>query len=152
MSINVKVNRNFNVNGKVYHSIEEMPDDIRENFLKAMEENTGIKIRFGDSKTRTKISFNGNEYDSIDEMPDEERQIYEKVLQTAKTGKPLKEADIAGIIGEVKKEPSPFDPASRTDFDKPDKIEPSIFSPRFILGVIVLALAALLVYFVIHGK
>jgi hypothetical protein len=41
MNVNVNVKRKFKVNGKEYNSIEEMPQDIRNAFEKAMASKTG---------------------------------------------------------------------------------------------------------------
>jgi len=83
MNINFNLKRKFNVNGKEYNSIEEMPPEIRTAFEKAMALHGNQTIPLD---TRTTINFNGKEYQSIDEMPPDTRKLYEKVLNMAQTG------------------------------------------------------------------
>lgn len=87
MSFNISLNRKFTVNGKDYDSIEEMPEDIRDLYAKAMgsvkdaghQGNNTVSIQ-------TKIIFNGAEYESIDAMPRDVRQSYEALMRVAKNG------------------------------------------------------------------
>ena len=127
MNININVKRKFKINGKEYNSINEMPDDIRETFKKAMDSQT----RFGhtiNQKTQPKIIFNGKEYENINAMPQDVREIYEKVLKAAETGTAPSEIDITGmsrglLMGHQSSENDPL-----ADKRKPVKTEAS-FSP-----------------------
>ena len=97
MDININVKRKFRINGKEYNSIEEMPDDIREIFEKAMSSQAGSGFQINSAAMRTNIIFNGTVYGSIDEMPQDVRQLYEKVLKAAETGAGQPDIDITGI-------------------------------------------------------
>ena len=65
MSIKIKIR----VNGQEYSSVDEMPDDLRQIYEKALP--GGVP---------SKITFNGQKFSSVDEMPPEIRQKYEAVL------------------------------------------------------------------------
>ena len=84
--MNVNVKRKFKINGKEYNSIEEMPQDMRNAFEKAMASKTGSGLQTNPTSMQTKIIFNGTEYQSIDAIPQDVRQLYEKVLKAAETG------------------------------------------------------------------
>jgi len=83
IKFNVNVKRKFKVNGVEYNSIEEMPENVRENFKKTMAAMAGSKQGINLAVSRTKISFNGAEYDGPDAMPPDARQLYEKALKAA---------------------------------------------------------------------
>ena len=86
MNVNVNVKRKFKVNGKEYNSIEEMPQDIRSAFEKAMASKTGSGQQVNTATMQTKIIFNGTEYQSIDVMPQDEPKSY----GTTNMGNPTK--------------------------------------------------------------
>ncbi len=80
MDVKINVTRTFVVNGKEYHSLEEIPAEMRQ----AVRGATGsLSVEGGVS---CKINFNGRVYSSPDEMPPEARQLYEKALSMAKLG------------------------------------------------------------------
>jgi hypothetical protein len=83
MTININIKRRFKINGKEYNSIEEMPDNVREAFKKAMDSRSGSEFPAG---TQTRIIFNGTEYENIEAMPQDIRLLYEKMLKAAETG------------------------------------------------------------------
>jgi hypothetical protein len=140
MNVNVNVKRNFRINGKVYHSIEEMPEDIKETFRKAMASQTGASGATDKTSVRTKVVFNGTEYDSIEAMPENVRQLYDQVLKSAGTA-----AAPSATTGDV------MSPRFETSGDfqginrKPTKTDSS-FSPRALL-VSVLAIALILMFY-----
>ena len=71
IDINLKFNvkRKFNVNGKEYGSVEEMPANIRQAYDKALESRKG------------KIMFNGKKYENVEAMPPDVRQTYEEMMR-----------------------------------------------------------------------
>lgn len=85
MNININVTRNFKINGKEYHSVEEMPDEIRQVYEKALALQAGSKQPIHSAVARTKIIFNGTEYENMDTMPEDARQLYKKVLKAAES-------------------------------------------------------------------
>ena len=81
MKIDFSVKKRFIVNGKEYDSVEEMPDQIRDAYKKAMAGAPGQ----GHSETlkteESKFVFNGNEYASEEDMSQEERELYKIVMR-----------------------------------------------------------------------
>ena len=142
MNVNVNVKRKFKINGKEYNSIEEMPQDIRSAFEKAMASKTGSGQQVNTATMQTKIIFNGTEYQSIDAMPQDVRQLYEKVLKTAETGAASSDIITAGDISDMLTGHKTY---GNTNMGKPPKIEPSAFSPRMlIIGAMLIALIFIL--------
>ncbi len=76
MDFKINVKKTFKINGKEYHSVEEMPEDVRKAYEKAMG---GLRSAVGN-----KIVFNGKEYHSVEEMPEDARQAYEKAMAGAR--------------------------------------------------------------------
>lgn len=78
----IKIGHDFNISGKRYNSIEEVPEDLRELVRKAVgPQSSGIPVI-----TQTRIIFNGAVYDNVEAMPQNIRGLYEEVLKAAKTG------------------------------------------------------------------
>lgn len=147
MNINVNVKRKFKINGKEYNSIEEMPDDIRGKFEKAMDSQSVSSHQINPTTLRAKIIFNGIEYQSIDAMPQDVRQLYEKVLKAAETGDVGNIGNSSGILTESKN----LGTIRPEDFQNKTKIQPA-FSPRkFIVTALLIALIILL-YFLYQNK
>jgi hypothetical protein len=143
MNLNINIKRKFKINGKEYNSIEEMPDNIRETFKKAMASRADSGHHTDPAMMRTRIIFNGMEYESMDAMPQDVRQLYEKVLRAAETGDASPEIDLAEISSRMRGEPGTLYPGG---IPQPAKFEPS-FSPRtLIVGVLLGALLLLLYY------
>lgn len=152
MNVNVNVKRKFKVNGKEYNSIEEMPQDIRNAFEKAIASKTGSGQQVNPATMQTKIIFNGTEYQSIDAMPQDVRQLYEKVLKAAETGTAPANIITASDINDMLTGPKNYGNTNIGNMGKPPKIEPSAFSPRMlIIGVLAIALIILL-YFVLQVR
>ena len=146
MKINVNVKRTFKVNGKEYNSIEEMPQDIREAFEKAIGSQAGTGNLTHPASMQTKIVFNGTEYQSIDAMPQDVRQLYERVLKSAETGVAPPDIDIPGVSSGRLNETETSKTTHKGDILRPTKTDPS-FSPRaLILSAMVAALVLLLYY------
>jgi len=152
MNVNVNVKRKFKINGKEYNSIEEMPQDIRNAFEKAIASQAGKGQPVSPTTMQTKIIFNGTEYQNIDAMPQDVRQLYEKVLKAAETGNVPANIITAGDIGDLLTGHKTYGNTNMGNMGKPTKIEPSAFSPRMlIIGVLAIALIILL-YFVLQVR
>ena len=84
MGIEVNVSREFVVNGKQYHSLEEVPPEIRQ-----AVENThrapGV-LQAGTAGNQAKIMVNGRPYGSVDAMPGGVREIYAVAMQCIGSG------------------------------------------------------------------
>lgn len=151
MNININVKRKFKVNGKEYNSIEEMPNDIREAFEKAMASQVDSGHQVNPATMQTKIIFNGTEYKNIDAMPQDVRQLYEKVLKAAETGAVPPDIDIAGDINGMLTSPKTFKTDSIGDIRKPTNTEPS-FSPRMLVVSVMLVALILLLYYLFRSR
>jgi hypothetical protein len=141
--IDINIKREFKINGKVYHSIEEMPDHIKEAFKKAMALRTDSWYQTGPAAARTKTIFNGREYESLDAMPQDVRQLYEKVLQATETG------DASPVISQhsaVWKEPGSHVNVYLEGIPKHTKFESS-FSLRSLIVTAGIAVILLLFYY-----
>ncbi len=135
MKINVNVNRTYKVNGKEYKSLEEMPEDIRKLFEKAISGEPET-LQATHTTTKTKIVFNGQEYDSIDKMPTFARNLYEQALKAAQ-----------GTAGKVETEH-----VTALTGPRPTVTEESSFSVRSLLlggGIILLAVLA---WYLLHSR
>jgi hypothetical protein len=146
VNININVKRKFKVNGKEYNSIEEMPNDIRKAFEKAMASQADSGHQVNPATMQTKIIFNGTEYKNIDEMPHDVRQLYEKVLRTAETGAAPPELDLAEISSGMRTDHGTFGTAHPDDNQQPAKFESSLSARTLIVSVILFALILLLYY------
>jgi len=146
MKININVSRKFKINGKEYNSIEEMPDDVRETFEKAMASKSGPDHQLNSATVRTtRINFNGKEYQHIDSMPPDVRNVYEKVMKAAESGA-LPDIDFTEGGSGMHRGSDTLTTGRPGDVRRPTKTEPS-FSPRtFIVGFFIAALVLLLYY------
>jgi hypothetical protein len=151
MTVSINVKRKFKINGKEYNSIEEMPDDVRETFKKAMASQADSGHQTNPAAMRTRIIFNGMEYESMDAMPQDVRQLYEKVLRAAETGTASPEIDLADISSGMPREPSTLGTAYPGDIPQPAKFEPS-FSPRTLIVSAVLGALFLLLYYLWQSR
>lgn len=70
MTTNIKVVRKIIVNGVEYHSLEEMPPDVREKYQKAL----GAELRSG-------VSLNGQQYDSLESLPPDIRKTISDAVE-----------------------------------------------------------------------
>jgi hypothetical protein len=94
MAIKVDMKWKFTVNGNEYGSREEMPENIRPLYDKALADSSrGESI--SSAVPHAKIVFNGEEYESVDSMPAHVRQLYEEILVPAQG----READDSGRSG-----------------------------------------------------
>jgi len=132
MNININVTRIFKINGKEYHSVEEMPDEIRQVFekAKALQASSGKGIL--SAGRRSKIIFNGKEQEISDTMPEDVRQLCEKALKATESSVTSSGVDIPrGSEGNLRKRDTAGTPGPG-EIQNPTKIEFS-FSPRILL-------------------
>ena len=146
MNININVKRKFKINGKEYNSIEEMPNEIRQAFKKAMASQADSGLHVNSATTQTKIIFNGTDYKNIDAMPQDTRQLYEKVMKAAETGNAPSEIDLAEIGSGMQKESGTFGVAHQSNTPQPAKFEPSISTRTLIVSVVLIVLFLLIYY------
>lgn len=151
MNININMKRKFNINGKEYNSVEEMPDDIREIFKKTMGSQTSIGQKTSHAGVRTKIVFNGTEYDSIDAIPQDVRRLYENMLKGAEDGAVPLESDVAGICSNMMIGSKTPETVRTGELRRPAKIESS-FSPRSLIVGILAAALILLLYYLVQSR
>jgi hypothetical protein len=84
MGIEVNVTREFVVNGKQYHSLEEIPPDIRQAIEETLR-SPGVS-QAGPAGHQTKIIVNGRPYGGVDAMPGGVREIYAVAMQCIGSG------------------------------------------------------------------
>jgi len=148
MNFNFSVERKFKINGKEYHSLEEMPEDVRETFKTAMgKAKAGSMLQVKTSAMQAKITFNGEEYDSPEAMPEDARQLYEKVLQAAKAESPSAAPDLPKLTGSSEPEkPSLLGSVRPRAVRSPAQFESS-FPSRALIVCVLLGLVILLLYY-----
>jgi hypothetical protein len=148
VGVNINIKRNFKVNNKVYHSLEEMPPDVREAFKKAVASGSGVHREISVQAQKTKITFNGREYGSLEAMPQEARQLYEKALKAAETGSVPADIISAGGKGDI---PAGFGVDGPRREGTSINIEPALTARKLIFGLMLIALIILL-YILFHAK
>ena len=79
MGIEVNVTREFVINGKQYHSLEEVPPDVR----LAIEDTLGSPSTAGN---QAKIIVNGRPCGGVDALPGGVREIYAVAMQCIGSG------------------------------------------------------------------
>ncbi len=147
MKVNVNIKRTFKINGKEYNSLEEMPDNLRDAFKKAMGAQADPGHQIDPATARTKIVFNDAEYESLDAMPPDVRRLYEKILQAAETGCASPKIDLADLGGSL-----PGETGAHADtIPQPPKFEPA-FSPRMLAVIFMFGGLLLLLYYLWQGK
>ena len=85
MSININFNRKIVINGKEYHSLDELPEDVRKAYDKALAL-AGKAGGISALRVKTKITFNGKEYEGEHEMSETERALYALAMKAAGEG------------------------------------------------------------------
>ena len=145
ISVNIKTNFRFKINGKEYHSMEEVPENMREAVKKAMASRSGSG-QAASGITHKKIIFNGTEYDSVDAMPQDVREIYEKALSSAEGITGLSDGPVPEING-MKRDPAAFGYEQTEGIPQPTKFESS-FSPRMLIILAGIIALFILVYYI----
>ncbi|MBI3986848.1 MAG: hypothetical protein HY343_08015 [Lentisphaerae bacterium] len=80
----INVNKKFIVNGHEYGRVEDMPEELRRAYEKAMGGASGRNPAI----VKTNIVFNGKEYQNADDMPEEDRRLYDMAMAAVKAGDP----------------------------------------------------------------
>jgi hypothetical protein len=73
MDTKINVKTKIVVNGKEYHSVDELPPEVRAAYEKAVA--SGAQVR-----RTSHVVFNGQTYETPDAMPAEVRKLYEAAL------------------------------------------------------------------------
>ncbi len=97
MGIEVNVTRQFTVNGKQYHSLEEVPPELREAVRSRLASATGSALVHGE------IVVNGRHYDDVKTLPESIREMYEVAMQCIGPGQ-------GPIVGKPPARPTPVAP------------------------------------------
>jgi hypothetical protein len=84
--IKIYVKKRYVVNGKEYHSLEEMPADIRQVYETAIASKGVTRPSSAECGVSRKINFNGRVYSSPDELPADARELYEKAQSISRLG------------------------------------------------------------------
>jgi hypothetical protein len=150
MDININVKRKYKINGKEYNSIEEMPEDIRKAFEKAMISKDGKSSQIT-TNMQNKIMFNDVEYESIDAMPQDVRQLYKEVMKTVETRATSPGNDFEAKVDFSFTKSKDSRTAMTGKIHQPIKPEPIFSSRKLIFSVILIALIILL-YFLFHSR
>ncbi len=121
MGISVTVKRRIVYNGKTYDSPEELPENVRQAYARAMADPAA-------SSSTPKVVFNGTEYDGLDAMPPEVRALYESAVGAVESGRPPQRTVTPAAA------PSPASVSAAP-------IEPGSANPRSLRAALVAALA-----------
>ena len=84
MGIEVNVTREFVINGKQYHSLEEVPPDIRQAIEETLR-SPGVS-KAGTAGNQARITVNDRPYGGVDAMPGGVREIYAVAMQCIGSG------------------------------------------------------------------
>jgi hypothetical protein len=149
MNFKVTVNHKLIVNGKEYGSPDEMPEELRRAYERAMGNGQGAA---GLIQRASKIVFQGNEYGTPADMPADVRKLYELAIAAAKLEKPHP-TDAGAISGakptSIVERNSVFVPASHIETSVPAVDQTRSFSIELRVGKngLLLVLAVLLFIF-----
>ncbi len=75
MKVNVTVKRRIVVNGKEYGSVDELPDDARAAYERALARGAAAGAGDASPQTTGEIVVNGQRYASLEAMPPEVRRL-----------------------------------------------------------------------------
>ena len=150
MNVKFTVKRKLVVNGKEYGSLEEMPDEDRRIYEKAVNSSTDMRAGTSFSHAKVKIAFNGRQYESPEGMPEDVRDLYRKVTQAVRDGGVSSAAEMVagadtGSMTRRSDEPTPPSSGVR----KPVVPEPT-FSPLLLILAVGLVLLFFCLCYVLH--
>ena len=77
MNVNINIKHKLIVNGKEYGSLDELPQDLRQAYERA------LAAKGPAMAAQAKIVFQGKEYASAEEMPEDLRQLYRLAIAAA---------------------------------------------------------------------
>lgn len=132
MPVKFNVKTRIKVNGIEYSSPDEMPEDVRAKYEKALAQrglpNTHIK-------SSSKITFNGQTFNSAEEMPPDIRRIYESVMDSMDR----KQDELSNRVRVDDQLPEAFPKTAQHD----SVIAPSVVDKRLVIAGIVIIIAVL---------
>jgi hypothetical protein len=155
MNIKVTVNHKLTVNGKEYGSLDEMPEELRRAYERAVGGDQGVA---GLTQRAARIFFQGNEYGTPADMPADVRKLYDLAIAAAKFEKSHPTdaganpgAKPAGVV----ESNSLFFPASRIETRVPAVDRPHTFTIELKIGknglLLVLAVLLFMIWFALNG-
>lgn len=155
MNIKVTVNHTLTVNGKEYGSLDEMPEELRRAYERAVGNAQGVA---GLIQRASKIVFQGNEYGTAADMPGDVRKLYELAIAAAKFEK-SRSTDAGAISGakpaRIVERNRVFVPAKHIETSVPAVDQPRTFSIELKIGknglLLVLAVLLLIIWYAISG-
>ena len=152
MNLDITLKREFIVNGKEYTSIEDMPNDVREAFERAMNPQSATGRQIGPLSMGAKIRFNGTEYESHDAMPPHVRQLYEQLVKALETGSVTPEVALEIAGGNTLIRPPGDRIATPRVATKPDKVELSFsLSLQKLIATGILVALGFFLYFLFYS-
>lgn len=133
------------VNGQEYHSADEMPENIRRIYMKAVAASADGGAAADRKHTTTKIVFNDKEYPSPDDMPPEIRQAYATIMKSMAAGKKSEAGLPNSIQVKIQRRSFTFPPALPTT-----EAYEHVWRKWLNIGLAILIAALLLYYFRTH--
>jgi hypothetical protein len=129
MGIKVDFEKKIIVNGREYHSWEEVPETVR-------RLGGSVLSPAGLPAGKQPVVFNGKEYEDITAMPEEERKMLETIMETVKGGgsAPVQDRIASKKQGGVQRA------LSLNSYRKRKPGSPSFYSTWLLRGVVVLVL------------
>ncbi len=134
MNIKVTVNHKLTVNGKEYGSLDEIPEELRRAYERAVGSDQGIA---GLAQRASKIVFQGKEYGTPTDMPSDVRKLYEFAIAAAKFEKshPTDAGAISGAKpARIVERNRVFVPVSHIETSVPAVDQPRSFSIELKIG------------------
>jgi len=149
MNIKVTVSHKLTVNGKEYGSLDEMPEELRRAYERAVGGDQGVASLI---QQASKIVFQGKEYGTPTDMPADVRKLYELAIAAAKFEKshPTGAGAVSGAkAARMVERNGVFVPASHIETSVPSVAQPRSFSIELKIGKsgLLLVLAVLLFIF-----
>ena len=149
MNIKVTVNHKLTINGREYGSLDEMPEELRKAYERAVGNDQGLA---GLTQRASRIVFQGREYGTLTDMPADVRKLYELAIAAAKyeqshlteigatsDAKPTKIVERNGV----------FVPASHVETSVPDTHQSAKFSIELKIGKSGLLLGLAVLFFIL---
>lgn len=144
MNLQFNISRKYEINGKVYKSLEEMPPEARAVVEASAKLKTDHASEVSTGSFST-ISVNGVKYGSVEEMPPEVRELYESIRQAARADadqasvRPAGQPLVQGNLG-----------AGPEMTPRPIQTERSVVARSLVLSALVVGGLVLLYYIVKH--
>jgi hypothetical protein len=146
---NINIKRRIIVNGREYSSVEEMPEETRRAYERAMANVSREGDAVRPAAPQTKITFNGKEYGDVDEMPEDIRRLYNDAMMTFEAHGSF----AAGATRTRESRPAPLGPEGSASASPPSMAPidvgggpASSFSKMVTVGIVILLLLSALYY------